>query len=80
MKNQLTDLNNHLFVQLERLGDEDLDGEKLKQEIERSKAVTKVAESVVNNAALQLEALKLKAEYQGLKDGDTPMLFLSGKK
>ena len=32
-KNKLTDLNNHLFAELERLGDEDLKGEELEKEI-----------------------------------------------
>ncbi len=68
MKNKLTDLNNHLFAQLERLGDENLKGEKLQEEIDRSKAVTGVSKEVVSNARLVLDAEKHKAEY-GLRDG-----------
>ena len=33
MKNTLGDLNNHLFAQLERLGDEDLSKENLEKEL-----------------------------------------------
>ena len=33
MKNTLGDLNNHLFAQLEKLGDDDLTGEELESEL-----------------------------------------------
>lgn len=39
-KNTLNDLNNHLFAQLERLGEEELKGDELKEELERSKAIS----------------------------------------
>jgi len=56
MKNKLIDLNDHLFAQLERLGDEGLSGQKLGEEIERSKSICHVSKSIVNNARLALDA------------------------
>lgn len=58
MKNQLSDLNNHLFAQLERLGAEDISPEKLKDEISRSKAMTGIATAIIENANLVFEAQK----------------------
>ena len=63
MKNKLSDLNDHLFAQLERLSDEDLKGDELKSEIERGKAITGVAREVISNANTVLRAAELKAEY-----------------
>lgn len=68
MKNKLSDLNNHLFAQLERLSDEGLKGDELANEIERSKAVTGVSKEIVANARLVLDAQKHKAEF-GLTKG-----------
>jgi hypothetical protein len=58
MKNTLGDLNNHLFAQLERLGDEDLKGEELKEEMERAKSISVVARQIIDNASLVLDAQK----------------------
>jgi site-specific DNA-adenine methylase len=59
MKNTLGDLNNHLFAQLERLNDEELKGDDLREEIERAKAVTQVASKIIENGSLVLEAKKM---------------------
>ena len=55
-------MNNHLFAQLERLSDEDLKGEELQEELNRSKAVSDVAKNIVSNGNLILQAHKFKDE------------------
>lgn len=77
MKNKLTNLNNHLFAQLERLGDEGLAGEKLDEEINRSKAITGVSKEIVSNARIALDAQKFKSEA-GLLASKTMPVMLEG--
>lgn len=63
MNNKLIDLNNHLFEQLERLNDEDLKEDELAREIERSKAITHISQTIINNAELIFKAQKHYDEY-----------------
>ena len=63
MKNKLTDLNNHLFAQLERLSDEELTGEQIADEVKRADAVVAVADQIVRNADLQLKAVTILANH-----------------
>ena len=59
MRNTLGDLNNHLFAQLERLSDEDITGESLKEEINRAEAVSAIAQQIISNGALALKAKQI---------------------
>ena len=63
MKNKLIDLNDHMFAALERLNDESLEGDALKSEIERSKAMANVGRQIIDNARLALDAHKIEREY-----------------
>lgn len=56
MSNNLGDLHNCLFAQLQRLSNDDLKGEQLAEEINRSKAVTDIASTIIDNASLVLKA------------------------
>lgn len=62
MKNTLSDLNNHLFAEIERLGDEELNGEELDKEIERAKAITGIATQIVANGNLALRAVQFQSD------------------
>jgi hypothetical protein len=63
MRNTLNDLNNHLFAQLERLGDEDIKGEQLQEEITRAKAISDIATQIISNGTLVLKAETFRQEY-----------------
>lgn len=73
MKNKLTDLNNHLFAQLERLSNESLKGDALKEEINHSKAVSGVSKDIVANARLALDAQI--AVGTSIREGDLPQMI-----
>jgi hypothetical protein len=63
VKNKLSDLNNHLFAQLERLGDEDLSVEDIEKEAARADSIVAVADQIIRNADLQLKAAALLAGH-----------------
>lgn len=67
MKNKLSDLNNHLFAQLERLSEEGLSAEQIAQEVTRADAIVGVAEQIVKNADLQLKAVAILAQHERMR-------------
>lgn len=78
MRNTLIDLNNHLFVEIERLNDEELTEDELKKEMNRAKAMTSVASKIIDNATLMFEASKFVSEFRG-EDEKMPKILI-GKK
>ena len=62
MKNTLGDLNNHLFAELERLGDEELVGDSLAEEISRAKSIADVSTQIISNAHVILKAEQFRDE------------------
>ena len=79
MKNTLSDLNNYLFEQMERLQDDKLSDEEFEKELKRSDAVHKVAKTIIENGALALNAKKHMDEYGEGDHISIPLLGISGK-
>lgn len=77
IKNKLTDLNDHLFAQLERLNNEDMPEEKMMMEIERSKAVGNIAKNIISNGRLLLDSKK-HFDEMGIKTEQQPEVLKIG--
>ncbi len=59
MGNALSDLNNILFSQVQRLANgENMTAEEMKKEIEKAKAIEGLSKQIISNAKLQLDAVK----------------------
>lgn len=65
MKNKLSDLNNYLFEQLERLLDDEIchDKESAEVEIARAKTVCDVSQQIVNVSQTQLSGMRFQNEW-----------------
>lgn len=74
MKNKLSDLNDHLFCQLERLAQEDLTPEQIEAEVKRTDAIVDVSEQIVRNADLHLKAATILANHGDRFQKMLPML------
>jgi hypothetical protein len=68
MKNKVTDLRDHMFAALERLGNEELTPEQLKSEIERSKAISNLGHVIVESAKAQIIAARFTGEIEDAKN------------
>lgn len=81
MKNTLTDLNNYLFEQLERLNDDDLTEEQLERELKKTDSIVKVSDKIIQNGELAFRTMKHMDEYgyQTEKHSVPPMLTANGE-
>lgn len=59
MKNKISDLRNHMFAALERLGADDLTDDQVKAEIEKSKAISELGKVIVESAKTEVLYAKL---------------------
>lgn len=59
MNNDLNALNNILFEQIERINDDSIKGEELKEAIRKAEIINNLASTVVKNADTQLKAFEM---------------------
>lgn len=73
MQNNLQSLNNILFEQLERLNDDEImdNEEKCAKEINRARSITGISGAIIENARLELEAVKYFEEHN-IKNKEAP--------
>lgn len=64
MSTSLSDLNDHLFAQLQRLDVEQLTADQIEAEVKRSEAMVQIADRITENAKVSLAAAKLYAEHR----------------
>lgn len=74
MQNNLSDLSNHLFEQLELLSSDELSNEDLEKEIKKTNAMTSISSQILKVASLQISAIKT-AESCGLLNNELPSLI-----
>ena len=58
MKNTLTDLNNYLFEQMERLTDDSLTEDQLELELKKTDGIIKVSETIIHNGELAFRVIQ----------------------
>ena len=80
MKNKMTDLNNHLFSQLEKLLDPDLSDDELKKEIARAGAVSSIAANIIQNANTAIKAMSIFENRQIESDSPDFLRISKGQK
>ena len=71
MRNTLSDLNDVLFEQIERVNDDDLVGAELEVQLKKSRVINSIASQIIQNGNLIFKAVK----YHEMEDGSTKLLL-----
>ena len=74
MKNNLSDLNNHLFSMLETIEDDEMTDKRLEKELKKAQAICSISSQILKVASVQLSAIKT-AEQCGLLNKEMPALI-----
>ena len=76
MKNSLCDLNDHLFSMLEGvINTSDDNTEEIENMCKKAKTVTELAKTIINNATVELEAMKF-MDITACKRENVPEMLL----
>ena len=76
MKNTLTDLNNYLFEQLERLNDDELTGDELEKQLKKTDTIVKISEKIIQNGELAFKTMQHMDNYgYNAKDRTIPAML-----
>ena len=75
MKNKLSDLNNYLFEQIERINDDSLSSQELETQLKKAEAITNISKTIIKNQEIQLKAAIKLADCGYLKSDQTKFLL-----
>ena len=75
MKNKISDLRNHMFAALERLGSDDLTPEQLALEIQKATAISNIGKVLVESAKAEIMYAKMTGQRN-----EAPTSFLEQDK
>jgi len=53
--NKLGDLRDHIFMALERLADDGMTAEQVKQEVDKAKAISELSSAIISSAKVEID-------------------------
>ena len=77
MRNNLSELNNYLFAEIENIQDlnEDATNEEVERTLRKASAISKIASQIISNGNLVLRAKELEVTMNGRNDTSFPKML-----